>query len=125
MQEDARQTIYTDDVESYQRIAEMSPSAQVVVVDGKKKEKEGTQLHVFSYPEMQPLLEEPLHVEGDILSANFNSDGSLLAVATAKHVLIHKFKYDEKSKKVEFELAQTIGDPLIRKAPGASFRYAK
>lgn len=125
VQINSKQTINSDDVEAYQRITEISPSSQIVVVDGKDKDKDSTSLHAFSYPEMEELFAKPIQLEGDILSANFNADGSLLSIATSRNVLVYSFKLDEKKKKVHYEVIQTISDPVVRKAPGANFRFAK
>lgn len=119
-----KQTIEGDNIEDYQRIAEISPSSQVVVVDGKTSERK-TSLHAFSYPEMKTLLDKAILVDGDILSVSFSNDGALLAVTTSKNVLIYSFVYDEKKNKVTTKVLQTISDPLVQKTPGASFRFAK
>ncbi|TIC45522.1 WD40 repeat-like protein [Wallemia mellicola] len=120
----AKQTIEGDNIEDYQRIAEISPSSQVVVVDGKTSEKK-TSLHAFSYPEMETLFDKAIIVDGDILSVSFSNDGALLAVTTSKSVLIYSFVYDEKKNKVTTKVLQTISDPLVQKTSGASFRFAK
>ncbi|TIA93616.1 hypothetical protein E3P99_00035 [Wallemia hederae] len=123
--ESKTQTIYSDDVEAYQRIAEISPSPThpIVVVDGKRKEKqESSFLHTLSFPQLKQL-NEPLQIQGDILSANFSADGALLAVATSKQVTVYAVESDEK--KTVLKEVQSISEPLIRKNPGGSLRYAK
>ncbi|TIB13542.1 hypothetical protein E3P89_01175 [Wallemia ichthyophaga] len=125
----AKQTIFTNDVTCYQRVAHFSnASIPVLIVDGKSTEKSGSQLHAFSYPDMNPVLRDPLQINGDILNVTFNSDSSLLAVATPTNVLIFTFSVDNKEGKIHcnLNLSHTINHPALPKpsSPSPSFRHA-
>ena len=118
----AKQTITNDNAEVYQRIASISPSDHIVLVDGKDKESNHTYLHALSYPDLNSLLDKPLTFENvDILDSHFSSDGSVLAVTTAREVTVWKVSQSP----FKLTKVQTIGDPLVRKEPGASFRFAR
>lgn len=103
-------------------------SIPVLIVDGKSTEKSGSQLHAFSYPDMNPVLRDPLQINGDILNVTFNSDSSLLAVATPTNVLIFTFSVDNKEGKIHcnLNLSHTINHPALPKpsSPSPSFRHA-